>query len=535
MMRHTPKWLKDAVFYEIYPQSFYDSNGDGIGDIQGIIKKLDYIKSLGVDAVWLNPCFMSPFQDAGYDISDYYKTAPRYGTNADLKKLFIEAKKKGIRIILDFVPGHTSIEHPWFKKSAEPVRNKYSNWYIWTNNWWDDTDGQNFVGGYSDRNGKYITNFFWFQPALNFGFAKPNPKCPWQLPVDHPDVKALKEELKNVLRFWLNMGASGFRVDMAASLIKNDPDNKECIKFWSNVRDMMEKEYPESILVSEWGNPKRSIKAGFHTDFLLHFNIPVLRTLLTGPEYEGSADYSKSYFNKNGKGDCFEYMKIFNDFYKNTKGKGYVSLITGNHDIERLNYNRTDGEMEIIFAYLLTMPGVPFIYYGEEIGLRQIQPMRSKENGYNRTSARTPMQWTPGKNAGFSKAEPKKLYLPVDPDKNRPCVEIQENIPNSLLKRVRSLIKTRKNNSGLGSDGNFKLLYCKSRTYPLIYARWDKNTKYIIALNPSGKKVKVRFKTELTNKPGIMIKGHGVEARLIGSSYEFKMNPVSYGIYRMAI
>ncbi len=137
-MSSGPEWVKNAVFYEIYPQSFYDSNGDGIGDIQGVIEKLDYIASLGVNAIWLNPCFLSPFQDAGYDVQDYYKVAPRYGTNDDLKTLFEKAHKKGLRIILDIVPGHTSIEHEWFKKSCEQIPNKYSNWYIWTNSVWDD-------------------------------------------------------------------------------------------------------------------------------------------------------------------------------------------------------------------------------------------------------------------------------------------------------------------------------------------------------------------------------------------------------------
>ena len=153
MNRPTPSWLEKAGFYEIYPQTFYDSNGDGIGDIPGILQKLDYLVSLGVTAVWLNPCFVSPFGDTGYDVADYYQVAPRYGSNEDLKNLFVEAKQRGIRFLLDLVPGHTSIECKWFKASCKQERNEYSDWYIWTDTvWTPPTEGQQNVCGYTERN-----------------------------------------------------------------------------------------------------------------------------------------------------------------------------------------------------------------------------------------------------------------------------------------------------------------------------------------------------------------------------------------------
>ena len=187
MKNRTPKWLKEAIFYQIYPQSYYDTNDDGIGDIKGIIQKLDYIKDLGVNALWLNPCFVSPFQDAGYDVADYYKVAPRYGTNADLIKLFSESHKRGIKVCLDLVPGHTSIEHPWFKASCEYKHNKYTDRYIWTNSMWDGNDDNiKLINGYADRDGSYATNFFFCQPALNYGFAKLDSKNTWQQSIDAP-------------------------------------------------------------------------------------------------------------------------------------------------------------------------------------------------------------------------------------------------------------------------------------------------------------------------------------------------------------
>ncbi|MBQ4236285.1 MAG: hypothetical protein II716_05570, partial [Treponema sp.] len=215
------KWLKDAIFYEIYPQSFCDSNGDGIGDIPGIIKKLDYIQELGCNAIWLNPCFDSPFVDAGYDIRDYYLVAPRYGTNEDLKQLFAEAHKRGMHILLDLVPGHTSIESEWFKKSGLEKRNEYTDRYIWGDTIWENfSDVGSVTGairGGTEGNAACAVNFFSAQPALNYGFACPDKTKPWQQPMDAPGPMATREAIKDVMRFWLGMGCDGFRVDMAHS------------------------------------------------------------------------------------------------------------------------------------------------------------------------------------------------------------------------------------------------------------------------------------------------------------------------------
>ena len=162
-----PEWLNDAVFYQIYPQSFKDSNQDGIGDINGIIDKLDYIKDLGCNALWINPCFESPFKDGGYDVKDYKKIAPRYGSNTDLYRLFGEAHNREMHVLLDLVPGHTSEEHPWFKESRKAETNPFSNRYIWTDSCFHGPDDMPFVAGESQRDGCYILNFFKCQPALN--------------------------------------------------------------------------------------------------------------------------------------------------------------------------------------------------------------------------------------------------------------------------------------------------------------------------------------------------------------------------------
>ena len=272
-----PGWLKNAVFYEIYPQSFYDTNDDGIGDIGGIIEKLDYIKDLGANALWINPWYDSPFKDAGYDVRDYKKVASRYGTNEDAKRLFETAHSKGIRVLLDLVPGHTSEEHEWFKESGKaipvvdgvPKKNEHSDRYIWTEYWLSGIGGHPYISGECDRNGVYMLNFFKSQPALNYGFATPTES--WQMSYKDPEPQKTLELMMDVMRFWLDMGCDGFRVDMADSLVKDDDDRKSCTcSLWKKVRAMLDKEYPEAAMVSEWSNPELSLAdAGFHMDFYL--------------------------------------------------------------------------------------------------------------------------------------------------------------------------------------------------------------------------------------------------------------------------
>ena len=237
-----PKWLDNAVFYEIYPQTFLDTNADGIGDFRGIIRKLDYIRDLGFNALWINPCFDSPFGDAGYDVADYYTVAPRYGTNEDLKELFAQAHKRGIHVLLDLVPGHTSVECKWFKESLKPEKNAYSDRYVWTDSIWESPEGMGCLRGISQRDGACALNFFSCQPALNYGF---NVRTrPWQQSPDDEGPRATVEAMMDVMRFWLTMGCDGFRVDMAASLVKNDPGNEATIALWQKIHGSLEKEFP---------------------------------------------------------------------------------------------------------------------------------------------------------------------------------------------------------------------------------------------------------------------------------------------------
>ncbi|MBQ7522014.1 MAG: glycosylase [Clostridia bacterium] len=481
-----PKWLKDTVFYEIYPQSFYDSNGDGIGDIEGIIQKLEYVKSLGCNAIWLNPCYDSPFMDAGYDVRNYKKVAERYGTNEDLERLFKVAHEKGMKILLDLVPGHTSDTHEWFIKSKDPVPNEYSNRYIWTKSAWDAPPQYRMLVGITDRDGNYMVNYFSSQPALNYGFHEiTHPE--WQLPCDHPDCLATVEALKDIMRFWLDKGCDGFRVDMADSLVKNDDEKVATARIWKDIRKMMDKDYPEAVLVSEWCHPVRSLyKAGFHMDFYLDHRgngySTLFRYLVDGED--------RSFFSKNGKGD----VTVFTDEYvpnlKATKDCGYISMFTSNHDIPRMTNNLDETARKLAFCTIFTMPGVPFLYYGDEIGMRYQKELTSKEGGFTRTGSRTPMQWTDGKNLGFSIADESKLYLPVDKCQNAPTVENQQDKADSIFNVVKDIIRIRReNNTDLGADGDFEVVYAERNKYPFVYKRGH----FIIGVNPSGESQCIDF------------------------------------------
>ncbi len=477
-----PNWLKDAVFYEIYPQSFNDTNADGIGDINGIIEKLDYVKSLGCNALWINPCYDSPFKDAGYDVRDYKKVAPRYGTNEDLYRLFEEAHKRDIHVLLDLVPGHTSEEHEWFLESKKAEKNEYSDRYVWTSNWIQGVPGHPYIGGEADRDGCYMLNFFKCQPALNYGFL--NRTESWQMAPDDPACLATREALKDVMRFWLDHGCDGFRVDMADSLVKEDDENKSATgAIWKDIRQMLDSDYPEAAIISEWSNPVQSLKNGFHADFYLDHHGNGYNTLLRDYETPGG---DHSFLKKDGNGDIMRFLNDFLPKYDSTKDDGYISFITCNHDTPRPRRTLEFDELKLSTALFLTLPGVPFIYYGDEIGMRYLD-IPTKEGGYTRTGSRTPMQWNHGKNLGFSDADSKDIYLPVDPSPDAPTVTSQENDPDSLLSTIKALTKIRHEYSDLHADSSFEVVYAEAEEFPFVFKRGN----LYIAINPSEKKAGV--------------------------------------------
>ncbi len=480
-----PNWLKDAVFYEIYPQSFYDSNGDGIGDIAGISQKLGYVKDLGCNAIWLNPVYDSPFMDGGYDVRDYKKVAPRYGTNEELVALFEQAHSMGLKILLDLVPGHTSDTHPWFQAAKKAAKSELSNRYIFTKSVWDAPPEYRMMCGICERDGNYLVNYFSSQPALNYGFHEIT--CPeWQMPCDHPDCLATVEAIKDVMRFWLDKGADGFRVDMADSLVKNDDEKVATAKIWRGIRDMLDAEYPEAALVAEWCNPQRAINnAGFHMDFYLdHYGNGYSRLFRYGDK-EGN----KGIFNPNGKGDIKNFTDEYLEAYEISKDNGYISFMTNNHDMPRMTHYLDKTAVKLSYCMIFTMPGVPFLYYGDEIGMKYLEGLVSKEGGYSRTGARTPMQWCAGKNLGFSTSD--EPYLPTDPDENAPTVENQKNDPDSIYKVVTDIIALRHKYDDLKGNGDFEMIF-EAGKFPFGYKRG----RFVMLFNPLGAESEIEYNAD---------------------------------------
>ena len=479
-----PAWLDNAIFYEIYPQSFCDSNGDGIGDFNGIISKLDYIKNLGCNAIWMNPCFESPFGDAGYDVSDYYSAAPRYGTNEDLKRLFEEVHKRNMHILLDLVPGHTSVQHKWFKESMKAEKNLYTDRYVWTDSIWEEPQGMGCIRGISDRDSSCVVNFFSHQPALNYGFYKCDPDKKWQQAMDSEGARATLEELKNIMRFWLGMGCDGFRVDMAGSLVKHDEDGKGTIKLWQNVRSFLDKEFPQAAMVSEWGEPDKSLQGGFHMDFLLHF----------GPShYNDLFRCAEPYFSDRGKGDISEFVNKYVENYEKSEKNGLICIPSGNHDMDRLARSIHGENLKIAFAFLLSMPGAPFIYYGDEIGMRYVEGLTSVEGGYGRTGSRSLMQWDDSTNAGFSAAPTEKLYIKQDESTDRPTVKAQLSDESSLYCEIKRLIGIRQSHIALQSKGEIEFVCAEKNVYPFAYLRSAGEEKILVIINPADREVAFEY------------------------------------------
>lgn len=514
--KNYPDWLDRAVFYEIYPQSFHDANADGIGDFEGIIEKLDYIKELGCTALWLNPCFESPFGDAGYDVSDYYKAAPRYGTNEDLKRLFDEVHARDMHILLDLVPGHTSVEHPWFKESMKAEKNEFTDRYVWTDSIWEEPTGYGSLRGISDRDGSCAVNFFSHQPALNYGYYKPDPNKKWQQSTDAEGPRATLAALKDIMRFWLGLGCDGFRVDMAGSLVKGDEDGKGTIALWKNIRAFLDAEFPNAAMVSEWGEPDKSLQGGFHMDFLLHF----------GPShYNDLFRCEKPFFA--GEGDAFEFVEKYKENYEKSERKGLICIPSGNHDMDRLARTIQGDKLKVAFAFLLSMPGAPFIYYGDEIGMRHVEGLVSVEGGYGRTGARSPMQWDSSPNAGFSTAPKSELYIPQDESPDRPTAAAQMADEHSLRSGIKRLIEIRQAHKALQNRGEIEFVYAKKDTYPLAYLRYAGDERILVVINPSDREAS--FPCEFS--PQELIYSFGGDVAADGKT--FTVPACSAGFYKV--
>lgn len=563
-----PEWLRDGVIYQVYPSSYKDSDGNGIGDIRGVISELDYIESLGVRAIWFNPLFVSGWIDGGYDVIDFYRVDPRFGTNNDMVELIEKAHAKGIKVMLDLVAGHTSDKHPWFIQSSQDTNLQYSDYYIWSDrlpdakaerdletmlkdpNYMQNTIGKWMKSEYP-RNKFYMKNFYACQPSLNYGYANPDPSRPWEQGVDAPGPKAVRQELKDIIAFWYGKGVDGFRVDMANSLVKNDKDKKEIMNLWREIREWSDKNYPDHVLMAEWGSPKYCLAAGYNIDMDLNGTKAHNRRMYFDRKHQADGG---SYFSMNGGqpsvkdlyGNAWpedkidskttaaemlkEYYDYFTDCLESTETMGYFATITGNHDHLRINMGarNTPDQLKVMLTWVLTMP-MPILYYGDEIGMRSLVDLPNVEganhNGKERSGARTPMQWTSGETAGFSTCSPDKLYLPVctewspatsypqyldwkknfEAGKVKPIakgeitVESQDKDPESILNWTRELIALRKSSEALWADSKFIPVFNESQPYPMVYLRSNGKETFLIALNPTGTRKSLTLNNEISS------------------------------------
>lgn len=512
-----PAWLDRAIGYQIYPQTFQDSNGDGIGDLPGILSRVDYLAELGVNLIWLSPIYDSPFLDAGYDVRDFQAVAPRYGTMDDLDRLIEALHARGIRLMLDLVPGHTSIDHPWFLESCRHHPNPYTNRYVWTNSMYETPEGTGagFLQGYGEREGAVAINFFWSQPKLNYGVLNPDPAKSWEQPFDHPDVRGLWEEMFNIIRFWLDRGVDGFRIDSAKSVCPDHPPLGEG-RFYRELREIFDREYPEAALLTEWGSPKDALRTGVHADFLLHNN-PAFNELFSLPHWENGVP--APVFSDQG-GEVARFYQHYLPHHE-ARSEGLICLMSGNHDYIRCGSERSLGQLKGLFTFLLTMPGMPMIYYGDEIAMPNVEGLVSKEGGFRRTGCRTPMQWHP--EGGFSEAAPDLWYLPQHDSIAGHNVADQQSDQNSLWNHIHRLIRLRREHPELHAEAPWRPLQQEGPT--LLYQRGSGPGSLVVVVHPptEGRRMslpvnlgQLRIDDELSQ--GVTLSAEGHELHLAGSS-----------------
>ena len=487
-------WYHKTTIYQIYPRSFYDSNKDGIGDLQGIIQKLDYIRGLGFETIWISPFFASPQADFGYDVSDYTDIAPEYGKIEDTFQLIEEVHQRGMRIVFDLVMNHTSIEHPWFKESKSSRDNPKADWYLWRdqpNNWQSMTGGSGWH--YAKERGQYFwSTFLPFQPDLNYR---------------NPEVK---QAMLDVVRFWLNKGVDGFRLDIFNFIYKdaefrnnpfsftllptdensagffqkmkytvNQPENFEFAREFRSVCD----EFGEKLSIGEVNGGTRIIRKflGRETNngLTMVFDFGMIN-------FKFTADYFHHLIQDMEHEYPYPFMPVY---------------VFSNHDKHRSIY-RLGGDIrkaKLLHMLQLTVRGVPCMYYGEEIGMTDskfplataLDPIPRKFRFLprfvfdalglmiNRDEVRTPMQWDGTKNAGFSLAD--KTWLPVHNNYTKVNVEKESNDDSSLLNTIRILLEIRNREKTL-QEGSLELMENLPGNV-LGYRRILENDEILILLN----------------------------------------------------
>jgi maltose alpha-D-glucosyltransferase/alpha-amylase len=464
-----PSWYQRAIFYEVLVRGFRDSNGDGTGDLRGITEKLDYLEWLGVDCLWLLPFYSSPLRDGGYDISDFFTVHPDYGTVGDAAELIDEAHRRGIRVIADMVMNHTSDQHPWFQESRQDRTNPKADWYVWNddNERWSearvifvDTEPSNWTWE-PGREQYYWHRFFHHQPDLNY---------------DNPEVA---EAMLDAVRHWLGLGLDGFRLDAVPYLFERDGTNGENLKethqYLQRVREVVDQEFPGRVLLAEANQWPADVVDYFGEadapECHMCFNFPLMPRMFMAARQEKSRPIREilaqtpaipgggqwGIFLRNHDELTLEMVTdeerdyMYAEYAKDPRMKRNVGI--SRRLLPLLENDRRIAEL--FHGLLFSLPGSPVMYYGDEIGMG--------DNIYlgDRDGVRTPMQWTPDRNGGFSTADFAQLYLPalMDPVYGYAAVNVESQLrnPGSFLHWVQLMISARKQHPVFGT-GAFEVL-----------------------------------------------------------------------------
>ena len=483
-------WWRDGIIYQIYPRSFADSNADGIGDLPGIISKLDYLQELGIDAIWLSPIYPSPDVDYGYDVADYNAIDPKFGTMQDFEELVKKAKKRGIHIIMDLVLNHTSDEHPWFLESKKSRDNSFHDWYLWRDPKPDGSPPNNWQAIFGGPAWEYVPELGQYYYHM---FFKQQPDLNWRNPL-------VRNAMLDVFRFWLNKGVDGFRLDVFNAYFKDpaftDNPPKIGIRSFDRQEHIFDVSQPEMYPLL---NEIRAIMDSKKQTYV------VGETFLADPErtasYCGDEKlHAAFHFDfANNRWHPKRFLKSACKWYAALSEDAWPNNFLSNHDMHRTATRYCLGEddrrAKVAAAMLLTIKGTPFIYFGEEIGMRDI-PIRKKADVKDpvgrhfwpffkgRDGCRSPMQWTSENNAGFSTADP---WLPVHNNYPKRNVANQSADSDSLLNTIKQLIQIRKAELAL-QRGNFVPIFDDPQ-YLLAFFRTYQEQQVLVVLNFSSREL----------------------------------------------
>ncbi len=491
-----PLWYRDAIFYELPVKSFYDSNGDGIGDINGVRLKLDYLHALGADCLWLLPFYNSPMKDDGYDISDYYSIQPEYGTLDDFRLLLAEAHSRGMKIIADLVMNHCSDQHSWFREAVSSRESPRRQWFVWSD------DASRYSGARIIFTDTEISNWAWEPRTKQYYWHRFYSHQP-DLNYDNPEVR---EEMKNVMRFWLRMGLDGFRCDAVPYLFEREGTTCENLPethaYFKEVRRMMEKEFPGTILLAEANQWPSDAKAYFgdQDEFHMAFNFPLMPRIFVALAKEDAypiVNIVKEIIPIPEKCDWAIFLRNHDELtleMVTSEERDIMYSEYARHPKMRLNIgirrrlapllDNDRASLELVHALLLSLPGSPVLYYGDEIGMG--------DNIYlgDRNGVRTPMQWSYDRNAGFSSADTEQLFSPPITSPNyhygNVNVDSENRLPTSMLNWVRKMLSVRKRYAQVMGRGSIKFLEHRNR-HVLSYIRSYGEDRMLCIFNLSRK------------------------------------------------